>query len=91
MVYRAGWSDQDGDGIRERDGSRLEFTLLSRVDRIAIMVQEQLRRHTLDEEASASLWTDAYLAAFAQAAGVSLATFDRGFSRFSGLRLQLLS
>lgn len=50
-----------------------------------------LRGHTLDEDASASLWTDAYLAAFAQAAEVSLATFDRGFSRFSGLRLHLLS
>jgi predicted nucleic acid-binding protein len=56
---------------------------LAHVDRI-------LRSHTLDEEASASLWTDAYLAAFARAADVRLATFDRGFSRFSGLRLHLL-
>jgi len=53
-------------------------------------VDQVLRSHTLDESASASLWTDAYLAAFARAADVRLATFDRGFSRFSGLRLQLL-
>ncbi len=49
-----------------------------------------LRSHTVDEDASASLWTDAYLAAFAQAADMRLATFDRGFSRLSGLRLHLL-
>lgn len=53
-------------------------------------VDQVLRSHTLDESASASLWADAYLAAFACAADVRLATFDRGFSRFSGLRLQLL-
>jgi len=54
-------------------------------------VDRILRSHTLDEDASASLWTDAYLAALAQAADVSLATFDRGFGRFSGLRLHLLN
>ena len=53
-------------------------------------VDRFLRSRTLDEDVSASLWTDAYLAAFTQAADVSLATFDRGFSRFSGLRLHLL-
>lgn len=36
-------------------------------------------------------WTDAYLAAFARAAGAELATFDRGFGRFEGLRLDLLA
>ena len=30
-------------------------------------------------------WTDAYLAAFATAAGCRLVTFDAGFSRFPGL------
>lgn len=39
---------------------------------------------------SPGLWTDAYLAAFAQAADLMLATFDRGFRRFVDLRLVLL-
>lgn len=34
--------------------------------------------------------TDAYLAAFAIAGDMTLATFDRGFTRFSGLRCEIL-
>lgn len=42
---------------------------------------------------SPNLWTDAYLAAFAIAAGYRFVTFDRGFRRFEadGLDLELLS
>lgn len=36
---------------------------------------------------SPRLWTDAYLAAFAQAGGFRLVSFDRDFSRFGGLEL----
>jgi hypothetical protein len=50
-----------------------------------------LRAQTGGQERSASLWTDAYLAAFAQAADLELATFDRGFRRFSDLRLRTLA
>jgi len=46
-----------------------------------------LRDHSVGKAPSASLWTDAYLAAFAQAANLSLATFDRGFRRFSDLEV----
>lgn len=49
-----------------------------------------LRAHSNRRDASASLWTDAYLAAFAQAADIPLATVDRGFGRFEGLRLERL-
>ncbi len=35
-------------------------------------------------------WTDAYLAAFALAAGVALVSFDGGFQAFRGLNLTLL-
>ena len=35
--------------------------------------------------------TDAYLAAFAQAGGWSLVTFDRGLRRFPGLHAEILS
>ena len=40
---------------------------------------------------SRNFWTDAYLAAFAEASGFSFATFDRGFRRFPRLELALLS
>lgn len=39
---------------------------------------------------SPGIWTDSYLAAFARASDFSLVTLDRGFSRFPGLRVQLL-
>jgi len=35
-------------------------------------------------------WTDAYLAAFAVAAGLEFVTFDQGFRQFDGLNLTLL-
>lgn len=40
---------------------------------------------------STGIWTDAYLAGFAHAGELSIATFDRGFRRFAGLRLELLA
>lgn len=42
---------------------------------------------------SPNLWTDAYLAAFAIAAGYRLVTFDRGFRQYKadGLELELLA
>ncbi len=39
---------------------------------------------------SGRFWTDGYLAAFAQAGELRLATFDRGFRRFEDLDLELL-
>jgi predicted nucleic acid-binding protein len=38
-----------------------------------------------------SSWTDAYLAAFAEAHSYSLVTFDAGFRRWLTLNLTLLS
>jgi peptide/nickel transport system substrate-binding protein len=49
LLDTLGWRDTDGDGIRQRSGQALEFTLLvpassrSRV-RMAVLLQEQLRR-----------------------------------------------
>lgn len=37
-----------------------------------------------------NFWTDAYLAAFAAAAGFDVVTFDRGFPRHHGVRVRLL-
>ncbi|MBS0366209.1 MAG: VapC toxin family PIN domain ribonuclease [Proteobacteria bacterium] len=41
-------------------------------------------------EATPNLWTDAWLAALAVSLDYEMATFDRGFRSFRGLRLQLL-
>lgn len=40
---------------------------------------------------STYFWTDAYLAAFAMAAGAVLVTFDGGFKRFDGLQAVVLA
>lgn len=53
-------------------------------------LETAVRRWTADRQAATKVWTDAYLAAFAQAAGVSLVTFDRGFRRYEGLNVVLL-
>ena len=41
----------------------------------------------LGEYSAPRQWTDAYLAAFAQAGGLRLVSFDRDFGRFAGLDL----
>lgn len=52
-------------------------------------VWKRLSNH---DRQSTKLWTDAYLAAFAIAAGLNFVTFDRDFRRFEadGLDLELL-
>jgi len=42
-------------------------------------------------EPSPDLWTDAWLAALAQATDCTMVTFDRGFRSFAKLKLDLLS
>lgn len=49
-----------------------------------------LRQYTADGRVSPKLWQDAYLAAFARAARLRLATFDRGFRQFDGLHTVIL-
>lgn len=39
---------------------------------------------------SPNLWTDAWLAAFAEATGLDMVTFDAGFKDFTTRRLRLL-
>lgn len=36
------------------------------------------------------VWNDAYLAAFGELAGLDVVTFDKGFSKFSNVRCQIL-
>jgi uncharacterized protein len=37
------------------------------------------------------VWNDAYLAAFAELAGLEVVTFDKGFSKFTNVRCHILS
>jgi predicted nucleic acid-binding protein len=54
------------------------------------LAEVRLAEHCRLGAESRKLWTDAYLAAFARAGGIGLATFDRGFRRHDGLDLILL-
>ncbi len=49
------------------------------------------RALTKPRDPGANFWTDAYLAAFASAAGHTLVTFDKGFRGFDDLKLRLLA
>ncbi len=68
----------------QRDG-RIEFAF-EPVD-----VELHWRRHADGNSFSPNSWTDAYLAAFAEAGSFDLVTFDRGFSRFAGVTCTILS
>jgi toxin-antitoxin system PIN domain toxin len=48
-------------------------------------VDETFIQWTLDPDFAPSRWTDAYLAAFAQASGGRMVSFDADFDRFAGL------
>jgi toxin-antitoxin system PIN domain toxin len=54
-------------------------------------IEAPWRRHTQRSTFSTNVWTDAYLAAFAQAAGFELITFDTAFRQYTGLRHTILT
>ena len=54
-------------------------------------LEGELRRLTRGFPYSPKLWQDAYLAAFAVAADLSLVTFDQGFQKFQRLRSVILA
>lgn len=49
------------------------------------------RANIVGREPSPDLWTDAWLAALAQATDCEMTTFDRSFRSFAGLKLRLLT
>ena len=54
-------------------------------------VESLWRGYTQGQTFSPKVWNDAFLAAFAQAAGYELITFDKGFSRYADLNCTILS
>lgn len=48
-------------------------------------VEQEFRRLTAGAHPSTNVWPDAYLAAVASAAGMAVATLDRGFRSFRGV------
>ncbi len=53
-------------------------------------LDEPLKKFVTPCAATPNLWTDAYLAAFANAAELKLVSFDRGFLKFPGPAFLLL-
>ena len=53
-------------------------------------VEPLWRQYTDRSSFSPKVWNDAYLAAFARAAGFELVTFDRGFAQFHDVPCVLL-
>ena len=49
-------------------------------------LEQAWRRHTATHTYSHKVWADAYLAAFADAAGIRMASFDKGFAKFDVAR-----
>jgi peptide/nickel transport system substrate-binding protein len=61
LLEKAGWKDEDGDGVREKGDLRLEFTLLTNDDETRIQIINELARQ----------WAEVGIHAVPQAAGVA--------------------
>ena len=59
------------------------------VDRVPPTHARHWQANVARREATPDLWTDAWLAALAQASDCEMVTFDKGFRWFAGLRLRL--
>ena len=57
----------------------------------SVSVESAWRQLMTQAGVGPSSWTDAYLAAFAEAHSYSLVTFDTGFERWPALKMTLLS
>lgn len=54
-------------------------------------IEEAWRAATKEPRTGPNFWTDAYLSAFAYAAGFTIVTFDRGFRRHRTVPVRLLT
>jgi toxin-antitoxin system PIN domain toxin len=53
-------------------------------------LEAQWRLYSQGNTFSTNVWNDAYLASFAKLADYEVVTFDKGFTRYPGLKLNLL-
>jgi uncharacterized protein len=60
------------------------------VDQVPGVHAQRWYENVARREPTPDLWTDAWLAALAQALDIEMVTFDRGFRSFSKLKLRLL-
>jgi toxin-antitoxin system PIN domain toxin len=72
------------------------YTLLLQDHRIGFApepsgIEDEWHMQTRGHHQGHNFWTDAYLAAFASAADLTLVTFDRGFTRRKGVQVELLT
>jgi toxin-antitoxin system PIN domain toxin len=56
-----------------------------------VRIETLWRGYTRRRSFSPKIWNDAYLAAFARAAGWKLVTFDNGFRQYKNLKCSILS
>jgi toxin-antitoxin system PIN domain toxin len=70
-----------------------EFMVDSRVTFASepLDLESDWRSLTADVKFSPKVWNDAYLVAFASGIGAELVTFDKGFVRYQGKAIQILS
>ena len=61
LLEQAGWKDEDGDGVREKEDLRLEFALLTNDDETRIQIINELTRQ----------WAEVGIRAVPQTAGVA--------------------
>ncbi len=61
LLEKAGWKDEDGDGVREKGDLRLEFTLLTNDEETRIQIINELARQ----------WAEVGIHAVPEAAGVA--------------------
>jgi toxin-antitoxin system PIN domain toxin len=64
---------------------------ITMTDQEPIGLEEQWKKFAIRQSASPKVWMDAYLAAFAFTAGLTLVTTDADFLQYQGIDLRLLS
>jgi len=79
-----------GEGVLQAAGALGVYAQITQAPGVGLLPEpagcEQAFRQLVQPDLPARLLTDAYLAAFAQSAGLRLVTFDRDFARFAGLQ-----
>jgi predicted nucleic acid-binding protein len=79
-----------GEGVLQAAGALGVYAQITQAPGVGLLPEpagcEQAYRQFVQPDLPARLLTDAYLAAFAQSAGLRLVTFDRDFARFAGLQ-----